>query len=50
VPQRVVDMKWAAQDSGYGPECRSSGSVGTPLSDTGFDFSVVLCGVRNWTL
>ena len=32
VPQRAVGMERAAQGTGHGPECRSSGSVGTPLS------------------
>lgn len=30
---RVVE--WAAQGRGHSPKCWSSGSVGTPLSDTG---------------
>ena len=31
MPQRAVGMERAAQGSGHGPECWSSGSVGTPL-------------------
>jgi len=31
VPQRAVGMEWAAQGSGHGSECWSSGSAGTLL-------------------
>ena len=39
----------ACQGSGHGPQGRSSGSVWTALSDTGFGLWVVLCGSRAWT-
>ena len=36
--QKAVGMEWAVQGSGHSPECQSSGSVGTLLSDIGFGF------------
>ena len=47
--QRVVGMEQPAQGSGHGLECWSSGSVWAALSDTGFGFWVVLCGIKGWT-
>ena len=44
--QRAVGMEQPAQGSGHGPKCWSSRSIGTLLSDTGFGFWVLLCGVR----
>ena len=35
--RRAVGMERAAQGCGHGPECRSSRSVWTALSDIGFD-------------
>jgi len=48
--QRAVGMEQAAQSNGHGPECWSSRSVWTLLSDIEFGFWVVLCGARSWTL
>lgn len=42
----VVGMGRNAQGCGHGPECRSSRSVWTPLSDTGFGSWVTLCEAR----
>ena len=47
--QRVVGMEQPAQGSGHGPKCRISRGAGTPLSDMGSYFGVVLCGARGWT-
>jgi len=41
-------MERAAQGSEHGPECRSSRSIRTELSDAGFGFEVVLCGAGSW--
>jgi len=41
-------MEQPAQGCERGPKCRSSRGTGTPLSDTGFGFWVVLCGARSW--
>ena len=40
VHQRAVGTERAAQGSGHGPSCQSSGSVWTMLSDIGFAFGV----------
>ena len=47
--QRVVGMAWDAQGSGHSPELLHSGSVGTLLSDTGFEFGWSFVEARGWT-
>lgn len=42
LPQRAMGMERAAQGSGHGLECQSSGSTGTLLSGVGLGFGVVL--------
>jgi len=40
--QRAMGMERAAQGSGHGLECQSSGSTGTLLSGVGLGFGLVL--------